>query len=147
MPARLVLNETLPDPYTALYQANRFAARSADGTWFYAVQDGTPGRVFWHNPTGWHEIPLDPQPTMRPTLYADPSGLYVIAGFDGDKKHLLVWYIEEYRSVYPATGVPGPAGPQGPQGPQGEPGGGGGLTAEQAQVLDYLVTVVGPLLG
>ena len=66
--------------------------------------------------------------------------------------------------AYPlgGTGAPGPQGPkgdqgeQGPigmtgaQGPQGEPGesgSGSALTPEQARVLDYLVSVVGPLLG
>jgi hypothetical protein len=101
MPARLVINQDV-SPWTALYQANRFAARSADGTWFYGVQDGTNGRILHASYQGLKEITLSPQPTMRPTLYADPSGLYAIAGFDGDKTHLLIWYIEEYQSVYPS---------------------------------------------
>ena len=49
-----------------------------------------------------------------------------------------------------ASTVPGPQGPQGIPGPQGEPGESGegsALTPEQARVLDYLVSVVGPLIN
>lgn len=103
MGSRLVLNENIGE-FNAHWGANRFAVRSADGTWFTAMQDGVFGRVLWHKASGIQEIKLDPTPTMRPTLYTDPSGLYCIAGFDGDKKHILVWYIDDYKTVF-GTGV------------------------------------------
>lgn len=105
MSARLVLNTDV-GAFNASYGAGRFAVRSADSTWFYSFQDGLNGRVLWHSHTGLREIPLDPQPTMRPVLYADPSGLYVIAGMDGDKKHILAWYIDDYRSVFTSGADP-----------------------------------------
>jgi hypothetical protein len=103
MTARLVLNIDIGD-FNASWGANRFAVRSNDGTWFTAMQDGVFGRVLWHTSSGIREIKLDPVPSMRPTLYADPSGLYCIGGFDGDKKHILVWYIDDYKTVF-AAGV------------------------------------------
>lgn len=99
MTAHLVLNANAGN-YSALYQANRFAVRSADGTWFFGVQDGTLGRVLHLTSAGMVDIPLNPQPTMRPTLYADHSGLYCIGGFDGDKKQIPIWYIDDYHSVF-----------------------------------------------
>jgi hypothetical protein len=99
MGARLVIDANIGD-FNASWGANRFAVRSNDNTWFYAVQDGINGRVLWHIPNGVKEIKLEPQPTMRPTLYADPSGLYCIAGFDGDKKRILIWYIDDYKTVF-----------------------------------------------
>lgn len=103
MPARLVINADLGQ-FNASWGANRFAVRSADGTWFYAVQDGLIGRVLWQSHSGLQEIELDPPPTMRPTLYDDPSGLYAIAGMDGDKKHILIWYIDDHKTVYQVGG-------------------------------------------
>jgi hypothetical protein len=103
MTARLVLDANIGD-FNASWGANRFAVRSNDGTWFTAMQDGVFGRVLWHTSTGIREIKLDPVPSMRPTLYADPSGLYCIGGFDGDKKHILIWYIDDYKTVF-AAGV------------------------------------------
>lgn len=99
MTATLVLNTDV-SPFNAAYQAGRHVARSADSTWFFAFQDGVVGRVIHATPNGLVDIPLSPQPTMRPTLYADPSGLYCCAGIDGDKKHLMIWYIGEYKTVY-----------------------------------------------
>lgn len=101
--ARLVINADLGQ-FNAAYQAGRHVARSADGTWFYSFQDGVNGRVVWQSHGGLVNIPLSPQPTMRPTLYADPSGLYCVAGFDGDKKNLLIWYIDDYKTVYQNDG-------------------------------------------
>jgi len=99
-----------------------------------------------------------------------PNGALLIAvplGIDGPDNVTPTTMIEPGFSAPYAlggTGVPGPQGPPGPkgdkgdpgpigmtgaQGPQGEPGpagGGGALTPEQAQVLDYLVTVYLPLL-
>jgi len=103
MTARLVLNTDI-GAFSAAWQANRFAVRSTDNTWFFGVQDGVMGKVLWLTPNGIREVPLDPIPTMRPTLYADPSGLYCIAGFDGDKKRVLVWYIDDYKSVFNVGG-------------------------------------------
>ncbi len=103
MASRLVINADLGQ-FNASWGAGRHVARSADGTWFYAFQDGVNGRVVWQSHAGLVDIPLSPQPTMRPTLYADPTGLYCVAGFDGDKKHILIWYIEEYKTVYKVGG-------------------------------------------
>lgn len=99
MTAHLVLNANVGN-FTALYQANRFAVRSADGTWFFGVQDGTLGRVLHLTSAGMVDVPLSPQPTMRPTLYADHSGLYCIGGYDGDKKQIPIWYIDDYQTVF-----------------------------------------------
>jgi len=104
MGSRLVLNADI-GAFNASWGANRFAVRSADNTWFFAFQDGVMGKILWLTPNGMREIPLDPIPTMRPTLYADPSGLYCIAGFDGNKKNILVWYIDDYKSVFNAGGT------------------------------------------
>lgn len=99
MAARLVVNADLGN-FNASWGAGRHVARSADGTWFYGVQDGVNGRVLWQSFGGLKEISLEPQPTMRPTLYADHSGLYCCAGMDGNKKNLMIWFIDDYKTVF-----------------------------------------------
>ncbi len=99
MGARLVIDANAA-PFSALYQANRFAVRSNDGTWFFGVQDGVNGRLLHYTTSGMRDIPLVPQPTMRPTLYADPTGLYVIGGFDGDKQRIPIWVVDDYVPVF-----------------------------------------------
>lgn len=97
MTARIVLNVTVPN---AAWGANRFAVRSADGAWFMAWQDGVVGKVSRVANGTVSDIPLPNPPTMRPTLYADPSGLYVIGGYDGNAKQVVIWYVDDYKTVY-----------------------------------------------
>jgi hypothetical protein len=108
MPARLILPSEALKGTTRYWGAGCHSAPSTDGSWFYAFQDRPGvGRVMQRHADGRQElIPLTPQPTARPTLYAGPSGLFVTAGMDGDDSHLpCVWQIEGYVWPGPAGGT------------------------------------------
>ena len=129
----------LPPPYTEQPTVFRdwIQGQYSDGPFGYGASLPLPNGALLT------AVPVTLNGQVRPSLYVDPAQL----------------------PSYPLGGIPGPAGPQGPEGekgdpgpigmtgapgPQGEPGesgGGSALTPEQARVLDYLVSVYGPLLG
>lgn len=108
MTAHLILFAEPLKNTTRYWGAGCHVAPSADGSWFYAFQDRPGlGHVMQRHADGHQElIPLTPQPTARPTLYAGPSGLFITAGMDGDDSHLpCVWQIEGYVWPGPAGGA------------------------------------------
>lgn len=163
--------EQLPNGWRRQWGPGCWAVRSEDGTWFYGFQKAgsTQAQLIWRSFQGWQEVTLDPAPTTRPTLYADPTGLYLIAGADGDAASVPTIYPipgykpygQDSRVAQLITRVDGMEGHIGARidslsntiaaltqrvARLENGGGGGGLTDQEQKILDWLGTLYGGLL-